>query len=108
MTALDKALDNMERDVPSPRINQKLSSFSAQVKDLSLLESCAKLEQIDSTLSVSEVIDTLPAMRHAMRKRCDPAVARASVDGKKFTIEVTDFQTIGRAWFVIGIVTRLS
>lgn len=48
-------------------------------------------------------------MRDTLRNNLAPAVARAKeATGGQYSVEVTDFMTNARNWFLIAVVTRTS
>lgn len=82
-------------------------NFSATVRNLALGESVSRLKRIDTNQNFAAIQEALPAMRDTLRNNTMPAVRRAAEStGNKYTVEVTDFMTVGRNWFLIAIVTR--
>ena len=106
MTTLDKALDNPEIGIKPPT-RRKSSSFTAQVIDLEVGESCSRVEQIDPRMAVLTVQQNIVTMRQQFRNRCDPSVMQAKkATGGQYVLEVTDVMTAARSWFILAIVTR--
>ena len=84
-------------------------SFSAAVAALSPGEEVAKLHRIDTSATFESIQSALPEMRDTLRNNIAPAVARAKEStGGQYSVEVTDFMTNARNWFLIAVVTRTS
>ena len=94
--------------MPVPR-RRREASFSAAVADLDVGEQVAKLTRIDASLSLDEVQAQMVEMQKTIRNNTVPAVARAKErTGGQYTIEVTDFMTNAKNWFLIAVVTRTA
>ena len=99
-------MPKIDSSVPTPR-RRRESSFSAAVADLAVGEQVAKLQRIDTARSFTDIRADLQTMRDALRNNTTPAVARARAQtGAQYTIEVTDFMTNAKNWFLIAVVTR--
>lgn len=84
-------------------------SFAAAVANLEPGEEFAKLQRINASATFESIQATLPAMRDTLRNNIAPAVARAKAEtGGQYSVEVTDFMTTSRNWFLIAVVTRTA
>ena len=84
-------------------------SFAAAVANLEPGEEFAKLQRIDTSATFESIQSALPAMRDTLRNNIAPAVARAKAETHgQYSVEVTDFMTNARNWFLIAVVTRTS
>jgi hypothetical protein len=82
-------------------------NFTAAVQGLSIGESTSRLKRIDTDQNFQAIQEALQNMRDTLRNNTMPAVRRAAErTGNKYTVEVTDFMTVGRNWYLITIVTR--
>lgn len=85
------------------------SSFAAAVADLEVGEQVAKLKRIDTDQTIDQIHASMQSEKDALRNNTTPAVTRAKAEtGGQYTIEVTDFQTGSRNWFLIAVVTRTA
>lgn len=92
-----------------PRSRRTPYSFSAAVAGLAVGEEVAKLQRIDTSATFESIQSALPEMRDTLRNNIAPAVARAKeATGGQYSVEVTDFMTNARNWFLIAVVTRTS
>lgn len=84
-------------------------SFAAAVANLEPGEEFAKLQRIDTSATFESIQSALPEMRDTLRNNIAPAVARAKeATGGQYSVEVTDFMTNARNWFLIAVVTRTA
>lgn len=106
--AITAALATPDDDVQQPS-RRKPGSFNAQVADLAVNETASQAKMIDADLSIAEVQAGLPVMRQELRNNITKVVARAKeATGGEYTVEVTDFTTHARNWFLIALVTRTA
>lgn len=106
--SIDTALANPEVGIKPPS-RKKSSSFTAQIEDLALGESCARVRQISPNARVADVQSKIVEWRADFRRSVDPSIAHAKrTTGAVYTTEVADFMTAAKSWFLVAVVTRVE
>lgn len=106
--AIAAGLATPEDDVEQPS-RRRTGSFNAQVLDLAPGETASKAQRIDDTLQIAEVQQSLAVMRQDLRNNITKVASRAKEQtGGEYRVEVTDFLTHERNWFLVGLVTRTA
>jgi len=99
--------DDVQRAAPT-QVREN-NGFTGQIERLGLGQSAARVEAVDPGLRLVDLPDTLPALRVKLRNNTNPLVQRASNrTGNRYTVEVTDVQTLAGLIYVLVIVTCIS
>ncbi|MNK49875.1 hypothetical protein D3C87_687410 [compost metagenome] len=106
------SMNHADRDaahaVPATNVREN-NGFTGQIERLSLGQSAARVEAVDPGLRLVDLPDTLPLLRTKLRNNTNPLVQRAATrTGNRYTVEVTDVQTLGGLIYVLVIVTCIS
>lgn len=105
---LDTALAKPEAGV-TPPTRKRQSSLTAQVRDLGIGDSCAKVSQIHPDARLGDIQLSMSDWRAKLRDNVEPSVAPVRREtGAKFTIEVSDFRTASQSWFLVAVITRVE
>lgn len=85
------------------------ASMSAAVADLAVGEEVAKLQRVNTAQPMEDAIASLGAAKERLRNAMQPVVARAKAKTSgTYTVEISDFFTTAKNWFLVAVITRTA
>jgi hypothetical protein len=93
----------------NPNTPGRTTSFSAAVAALAVGEESGKLKRLNTDGPLSDVLAAMPAQREALHNTVSTIASRArSKTGGSYRVEVSDFMTTSKNWFLVAVVTRTA
>ena len=93
----------------NPNTPGRPTSFSSTIVGLAVGEECGKLKRLDTDCPLNVLFSKLPARREALHNTVSTMAARARAKtGGSYKVEVSDFMTGSKNWFLIAVVTRTT